>query len=224
MFCPRCGNIKIEKFTNNRPVADFFCPKCESQYELKSKRNRFGDKITDGAYNTMIERIISNTNPDFFLLSYEPAKHMVISLIIVPKHFFVPNIIEKRRPLAETAKRAGWTGCNILLSAIPEQGYISIIKNGVAEEREIVVARLNRARALEIRDVNSRGWLIDVLNCVNAIEDSIFTLDQVYEFESVLSAKHPDNNNVKAKIRQQLQFLRDKGYIEFLDRGRYRKI
>jgi type II restriction enzyme len=30
------------------------------------------------------------------------------------------------------------------------------------------------------------------------------------------------NNNVKAKIRQQLQFLRDKSAIEFIGRGRYR--
>jgi len=40
-----------------------------------------------------------------------------------------------------------------------------------------------------------------------------------------LQAKHPENHNVKAKARsvQQLQFLRDKGVIEFLGRGHYRK-
>jgi len=37
-----------------------------------------------------------------------------------------------------------------------------------------------------------------------------------------LQAKHPENHNVKAKIRQQLQYLRDKGVIEFLGRGHYR--
>lgn len=224
MFCPQCGNLKIEQFTNNRPVADFFCPKCNNQYELKSKSNQFGDRINDGAYNTMIDRINSNTNPDFFLLNYEPQKQKVLSFAIVPKHFFAPNIIEKRKPLTETARRAGWTGCNILLKAIPTQGHIFIIKNGVLEEREDVVAQLNRARSLETKSVESRGWLLDVLNCVNAIDDSIFTLDKVYEFEPVLSIKHPENNNIKAKIRQQLQFLRNKGYIEFLSRGQYRKI
>jgi type II restriction enzyme len=30
------------------------------------------------------------------------------------------------------------------------------------------------------------------------------------------------NNNVKAKIRQQLQFLRDKNVIEFVGHGQYR--
>ncbi len=40
--------------------------------------------------------------------------------------------------------------------------------------------------------------------------------------KSVLQAKHPENHNVKAKVRQQLQFLRDKGVIEFLGSGQYR--
>ena len=30
------------------------------------------------------------------------------------------------------------------------------------------------------------------------------------------------SNNVKAKIRQQLQFLRDKGVLDFVGRGQYR--
>jgi type II restriction enzyme len=38
----------------------------------------------------------------------------------------------------------------------------------------------------------------------------------------VVQAKHPSNNNVKAKIRQQLQFLRDKGVLDFVGRGQYR--
>ena len=32
-----------------------------------------------------------------------------------------------------------------------------------------------------------------------------------------------NNNNIEAKIRQQLQILRNKGIIEFLERGHYRK-
>ncbi|MCK5416035.1 hypothetical protein KAI92_01250 [Candidatus Parcubacteria bacterium] len=34
--------------------------------------------------------------------------------------------------------------------------------------------------------------------------------------------KHPDNNHVKDKIRQQLQLLQDKGYLSFVSRGRYK--
>ena len=49
-----------------------------------------------------------------------------------------------------------------------------------------------------------------------------FSLDDVYAFEAYLQAKHPLNNNVKAKIRQQLQYLRDKNILDFVGRGQYR--
>ena len=64
---------------------------------------------------------------------------------------------------------------------------------------------------------------MDILACVERL-DTTFTLKQIYEFVEELSAKHPGNNNVEAKIRQQLQFLRDKGFIEFTARGNYKKI
>ena len=72
------------------------------------------------------------------------------------------------------------------------------------------------------QSVESKGWLLDVLMCVEKIKQVEFSLEDVYGFEGVLQAKHPSNNNVKAKIRQQLQFLRDKGVVDFVGRGRYR--
>jgi type II restriction enzyme len=49
-----------------------------------------------------------------------------------------------------------------------------------------------------------------------------FTLDEVYAFERQLGDLHPGNQNVKPKIRQQLQYLRDRGFIELVSRGNYR--
>ncbi|MBI5242579.1 MAG: hypothetical protein HY922_02705 [Elusimicrobia bacterium] len=37
-----------------------------------------------------------------------------------------------------------------------------------------------------------------------------------------LSELHPNNRHVRPKIRQQLQVLRDLGFVAFLGRGRYR--
>jgi type II restriction enzyme len=71
-------------------------------------------------------------------------------------------------------------------------------------------------------DIEAKGWLLDVLICVEKIKKNEFSLGEVYNFESFLKAKHPSNNNVKAKIRQQLQFLRDKNIIEFVGPGHYR--
>lgn len=224
MYCPRCGNLRIEQFENNRPVADFFCPACKNEFELKSKAGILGHKINDGAYETMIERITSNQNPDFFFMSYSKKDYTVNNLILIPKHFFVPGIIEKRKPLAQTARRAGWVGCNILIEQIPEQGRIPIVSNGRVIEASQVVKRVGLSNRLEMKDIHSRGWVLDILTCVNKIPTEHFSLLDVYQFEDELQVKHPQNNNIKPKIRQQLQVLRDRGFIEFLGNGNYRKI
>lgn len=65
---------------------------------------------------------------------------------------------------------------------------------------------------------------MDILNCINRIPNSVFSLNEVYKFEDELQIKHPQNNNIRPKIRQQLQFLRDKGILEFLGDGKYKKI
>lgn len=224
MFCPHCGRLHIEHLPNNSPVADFLCPDCRNEYELKSKQGSFGKKINDGAYATMIERITSNNNPDFFVMDYSLKDEVIKNLALVPKYFFVPEIIEKRKPLPPNARRAGWIGCNILYDRIPEQGKIHIVVNGKVEDIGKVVEKTQASQKLSVKNIDNRGWLMDTLICVNNLKFDTFTLDDMYEFAEILAVKHPQNNNVKPKIRQQLQMLRDKGVIEFVRRGQYRKV
>jgi len=69
------------------------------------------------------------------------------------------------------------------------------------------------------------GWKKDVFNCLLNIKDNAFRLEEVYRFEERLFRLHPENRNVKPKIRQQLQILRDMGLLEFAaERGLYRKL
>lgn len=225
MFCPVCGAPVLEHYKANKPVADFFCCDCKSDFELKSKESKTAticNKITDGAYSTMIERITSLQNPHLFVMTY--ANWMVNNLIIIPKFFFVPDIIEKRKPLADTARRAGWTGCNIEIGKVPENGKIFIIKNSLQAEKSRVIDQYQRTLSLQTSKIESRGWLLDVLKCVERIPQNDFLLDDVYAFADELQRKHPENRFVRDKIRQQLQYLRDKGFIRFVERGKYRKI
>lgn len=224
VFCPNCGN-KLSHFENNTPVGDFYCGHCWEEYELKSKNGDVGKKIVDGAYATMIERLTSDNNPNFFFLTYEKSTLQIRNFLTIPKYFFVPNIIEQRKALSPTARRAGWVGCNIVVSGIPEFGKIYYIQNGVVKPKKEVLEKWNRTEFVKTtRDIEAKGWLLDVLLCVERIRKEEFTLDEMYAFESYLQAKHPLNNNVKPKIRQQLQFLRDRGLIEFVGRGKYRLI
>lgn len=115
-------------------------------------------------------------------------------------------------------------GCNILIDKIPSQAKIDIIHNSVPVPQELVQAQVQQASLLYTDNLSSRGWLLDTLNCVNSIKTEMFSLSDMYQFEALLTIKHPNNHNIKAKIRQQLQLLRDKGFIDFLDRGIYKKI
>jgi len=47
-------------------------------------------------------------------------------------------------------------------------------------------------------------------------------LNDIYQFEKYLKLKHPENNNIQAKIGQQLQILRDTDYLKFESRGKYK--
>jgi type II restriction enzyme len=143
-------------------------------------------------------------------------------IFVVPKHFFVREIIEERRPLAETAHRAGWIGCNILLNRIPASGKVFFVHNGQIVPKEIVLSQWQRTLFLREESTDARGWLIEVMKCVEQIGKGEFNLDEVYAFERQLGALYPNNRHVKHKIRQQLQKLRDRGYLEFVSRGYYR--
>jgi type II restriction enzyme len=48
------------------------------------------------------------------------------------------------------------------------------------------------------------------MNIIDSFNKKEFSLSDVYAFEEDLKLLHPENNNIKPKIRQQLQFLRDK--------------
>lgn len=224
IFCPSCGNEILSEFANNSPVADFYCDSCKSEYELKSKKDSKSLKIVDGAYSTMIQRINSENNPNFFFLNYNSKNLSVLNFIVIPKHYFIDEIIERRKPLGPNARRAGWVGCNILLNGIPESGKIHFIRNSQILDRSIVLNAWKKTEFLSTQKKENRGWTIEVMKILDKIHKDNFTLKEVYKYEPILQSKFPDNNFVKDKIRQQLQVLRDKGFLEFNGRGHYSKI
>lgn len=49
-----------------------------------------------------------------------------------------------------------------------------------------------------------------------------FTNADIYAYERELAALHPDNRHIRDKIRQQLQVLRDTGFLTQPARGLWR--
>jgi len=68
------------------------------------------------------------------------------------------------------------------------------------------------------------GWKLEIFRCLLEVETNVFTLDRIYQNESSFVEKFPKNQNIKAKIRQTLQYLRDFGLVEFLGKGKYKKL
>ncbi len=222
IYCPSCGE-NIYGYDNNRPVADYHCKKCVEDFELKSKQGRIGKKVSGGAYSQMIKRINSPQKPNFFFMGYLVEPWNVNDFFIVPKHFFISEIIEERRALSENAQRAGWIGSNILFSKIPKAGQIFYVENGNEIPKEKVLEKWQRTIFLkEIKNTKSKGWIFDIMNCIDSLDKKEFLLLDIYSFESDLSVIHPENKNIRPKIRQQLQFLRDKKYLKFLGDGLYK--
>ncbi len=220
-YCPSCLSLLSQAKANSR-VLDFVCSNCTNQFELKSKKGIFGQKISDGAYSAMIDRLTDSNSPHFFFLNYS-ADFKVRNLIAVPSYFLQPSLIERRKPLSDNAIRAGWVGCNIIISQIPEAGKVSMIDEyQIAKTSKVQKIWAKTAFIASEKNSESRGWMLDIIRCIERLKADSFSLKKMYEFESELSLNHPNNHHVKDKIRQQLQFLRDKGYIDFVRPGLYK--
>ena len=150
----------------------------------------------------MIDRINSDKNPNFFFLTYDRKKWEVNNFIIIPKHYFTSDIIIKRKPLSENAGRTGWIGCNIDITKVPKSGRIFLIKNSEVISKEKVQFKWKGTDFLKSKKGDSKGWILDIMNCVDAIPKDTFSLNEIYSFESHLKTKYPNNNFIKDKIRQ----------------------
>lgn len=171
----------------------------------------------------MIDRIQANDNPNFFFLSYQKTDFSVQQLVLIPKHFMTTEMIVARKPLAPHTRRAGWVGCIIDLSIVPQSGKILLINNAQVMPRAQVQKQWREHLFLREQSHKQRGWLMAVMQLLEHISSAEFSIQEMYAFEPLLQKQFPNNRNIQAKIRQQLQILRDLHIIEFTARGRYRK-
>lgn len=167
----------------------------------------------------MRRAILEDSTPNLYALHYERASWRVRNLILVPHFAFSISAIEARPPLAAHARRAGWVGCNIVLKNIPPDARISLVSNGVPAPPASVRENFSRLKPLEEISTKERGWTLDVLRVLRSLGKVEFTNDDVYAFAPQLERLHPNNRHVRDKIRQQLQVLRDRGFLVQVGRG-----
>jgi len=221
MYCPNCLHTEFLRYPNNTKVKDFRCNNCCNEYQLKAQSRPFYSKVDDGAFEPMIHSIQLGTTPSFSFMSYSIKDWIVDHLFVVPKFFFSKSIIEKRKISYPSGRPTGWTGCNIVLSKLPELGKIKVIDNGTVLSKSTVHKTWKDLSFMEKKNPEGKAWTADVLCCIQKLTKKEFTLDEMYEFEDYLAELHPRNYHVKPKIRQQLQILRDSGILKFKERGIY---
>jgi type II restriction enzyme len=164
----------------------------------------------------------SDAAPNLFLLHYDLPAWTVANLILIPHFAFPPAAIECRRPLSNSARRAGWVGCLIVLSRIPLDARIEVISGGEPVPSERVRAEYARLLPLKQIAVPKRGWALDVLNVLRTLGKAEFTNADVYARADQLQSLHPENRHITDKIRQQLQVLRDMGLLAHTRRASWR--
>ena len=167
----------------------------------------------------MMDAIRTDATPNFFFMQYDLDSWRVKNLLLIPSFAFPVSAIVKRPPLAATARRAGWVGCNIALNRIPIDARIPVVRESEVSPAKKVREQYRHVKPLQELNAKQRGWTLDVLNAVRRLRKAEFTTAEMYAFTRELEELHPDNRHVKDKIRQQLQVLRDRGFLVQITRG-----
>ena len=223
IYCLACESDRLCREVPNSIARDFHCGNCGHHYELKTFRRRPRASLVDGAYSSLVDQINSGAAPTLCLLERNDF-WCIRSLTAIHSSFLTPSVIEQRSPLGEHARRSGWIGCNIRLDLIPPDAEISVVANGTPNSKSETRRQFRKFLPLAQIRPERRGWTTLTLAIVRRIGKPVFSLADLYERNAEFSAVYPDNRNVSAKIRQQLQVLRDLGILAFEGKGLYRML
>lgn len=112
---------------------------------------------------------------------------------------------------------------------------IEKITNGIKVQSKIKLPNINYVfdeddqknpviNSVSVENQLIQGWKKDVFHIIDRFEDDCFSIDDLYEHEDELLLIHESNHNIQAKIRQILQQLRDIGLVEFVEKGKYKRL
>lgn len=221
LYCPACPAPRLERHRAGLPVTDFFCSRCDQQFQLKGKSSPFGPSVTNSAYQKKIEAIRSNRAPNYVFVHYDLPSLRISAGFVLPGHFLTESVVAPRRPLSKDARRSGWVGSTILLGRVPSDGRISLVEAFQPRPAAAVRAAWERFRFLTRAPADGRGWVADVLRLIREGNWREFHLQDLYAHEQELARLHPANHHIQPKIRQQVELLRDRNVLRSLGKGRY---
>lgn len=221
-YCLNCTSNRLEPTRAGTVACDYLCPGCRQPYELKAAAKMHSGIVPDGGYESMLRRIRNADAPSLMLLNYT-QDWWVRGLVAIHPVFLTPAVVLRRaKPHIRPKSNAPYQMCDLNLRLIPADGKIVLVADGkeVAKSRSRELFRQS-CRFAEV-PMADRGWAALVLAVVRRLGKAEFTYTDLYRFEEELHAAYPQNNHIRPKIRQQMQRLRDLGYVEFVAPGEFR--
>ena len=124
LFCFACDADALTRLSANTPVADFACAKCAARYQLKGKNGRFGGIIAGAAYRPLVDAIRAGACPHHVLVEYDQRYSTVVFGTAIAGSLITEDRIIARKALAESARRAGWIGCSVVIEGLPSVALV----------------------------------------------------------------------------------------------------
>lgn len=222
LYCPSCLQPRVLREKAGTEVIDFRCPGCSERYNLKSSKDSFRRRVRDSEYHTFLHAVKTRTAGNLVLMHYDKTRLRVIDLEVIPHFFMTLSCIIPSNPTKPKSRSRPWTGCSISLEMIPQDGHVEMVTDERIKDPQSVHEQYSKTATLLMRKSwEGRGWTADVLRCVRDLRKSSFTLQELCSYENELQKLHPQNKNVQAKMRQQLQTLRDNNILRFIGQGQY---
>jgi hypothetical protein len=117
VLCWRCNGALIPAPPNTH-LLDAICTSGAHEIQIKATSGIAGDHITGAAFEPIRKRLSEGVLPDYLLISYDRPREIVVLAEFVDGGSIVRGRVASRRPLAETARRAGWVGAVIDLEGL----------------------------------------------------------------------------------------------------------
>tara|TARA_Y100000385_G_scaffold218810_1_gene228172 strand:- start:1478 stop:1984 length:507 start_codon:yes stop_codon:yes gene_type:complete len=119
--CIKCNEMNWLECNVNEKSKDQICKNCGKKYQIKCKNiseksynniKKNDEFKTIGAeYNTTLKNIENQI--DYIIILYKKINNDILGIIHIKSDNITYNNIIPRKPLSNSAKRAGWQGCNL---------------------------------------------------------------------------------------------------------------
>ncbi|MBE2186142.1 MAG: hypothetical protein IAE99_05160 [Rhodothermales bacterium] len=127
--CPKCKRSKtLKRLPTNFKCADLICDFCGFLCQVKAKTvssvSPLPKQILGAAWVPQKERMDAGIYFPLFLVLKTPADHAIYYL---PTDFQSSALFSARKPLSESARRAGWQGFVYVLESITEGAFVRVV-------------------------------------------------------------------------------------------------